>query len=290
MKLTYVDPDQPDPHIDIQKADVTSDPDARSLTINLQPYLAQMSSFPDQPFQLSYKMEIDRTALEQGAAQEQFRNTVYAAFQTDAMTETKNSVTVTADLPVKTENTLLTQEGKSYDRKTRALKWKSTINPGLGIGGMAVNLTKAVYEDRFTAGDQNGYEDQTFGLDEAARQAQVDSIKQQIEKQFADKGLTDATVKVSIIEDDTARVLRVELENTGTETISFEYNTYLINPKHWAANVNLNFRSQVKLLKDETQIRGVPTTKDATASAYVPVSLTVLRKWPMWTAPAHSTI
>lgn len=155
MKLTYVDPDQPDPHIDIQEADITSDPDARSLTINLQPYLAQMSSFPGQPFQLRYKMEIDRTALEQGAAQEQFRNQVSAGFQTDAMTETKNSVTVTADLPVKTENTLLTQEGKSYDRKTRALKWKSTINPGLGIDGMAVNLTKAVYEDRFE--DGSGY-------------------------------------------------------------------------------------------------------------------------------------
>lgn len=281
MKLTYVDPDQPDPHIDIQKADVTSDPDARSLAINLQPYLAQMSSFPDQPFQLSYKMEIDRTALEQGAAQEWFRNQVSAGFQTATMPQPANSVISTADLPVKTENTLLTQEGKGYNKQTRALKWKSTINPGLGIDGMAVNMTKAVYEDRFTAGGQNGYEDQTFGLDEAARQAQVDSIKQQIEKQFADKGLTDATVKVSITEDDTARVLRVELENTGTETISFEYNTYLINPKHWAANVNLNFRNQVKLLKDETQISGVPTTKDATASAYVPVSLTVLRKWPM---------
>lgn len=283
MKLTYVDPDQPDPHIDIEKADVTSDPDARSLTINLQPYLAQMSSFPDQPFQLSYKMEIDRTALEQGAAQEWFRNQVSAGFQTDKMPQPANSVISTADLPVKTENTLLTQEGKGYNKQTRALKWKSTINPGLGIDGMAVNMTKAVYEDRFTAGGQNGYEDQTFGLDEAARQAQVDSIKQQIEQQFEKNNLTDATVKVSITEDDTARVLRVELENTGTETISFEYNTYLINPKHWAANVNLNFHNQVKLLKDKTQIRGVPTTKDATASAYVPVSLTVLRKWPMWT-------
>ena len=283
MKLTYVDPDQPDPHIDIEKADVTSDPDARSLTINLQPYLAQMSSFPDQPFQLSYKMEIDRTALEQGAAQEWFRNQASAGFQTDKMPQPANSVISTADLPVKTENTLLTQEGKGYNKQTRALQWKSTINPGLGIDGMAVNMTKAVYEDRFTAGGQNGYEDQTFGLDEAARQAQVDSIKQQIEQQFEKNNLTDATVKVSITEDDTARVLRVELENTGTETISFEYNTYLINPKHWAANVNLNFRNHVKLLKDETQISGVPTTKDATASAYVTVSLTVLRKWPMWT-------
>lgn len=281
MKLTYVDPDRPDPHIDIQETDVVRNPDTNSLTINLQPYLEKMSGFPDQPFQLSYKMEIDRTALEQGAAQEQFRNTVYAAFQTDAMTETKNSVTVTADLPVKTENTLLTQEGKGYNKQTRALQWKSTINPGLGIDGMAVNLTKAVYEDRFTAGDQNGYEDQTFGLDEAARQVQVDSIKQQIEKQFADKGLTDATVKVSITEDDTARVLRVELENTGTATISFTYNTYLITPQHWAANVNLNFRNQVKLLQNGTEISGTPLTKDATASAYVPVSLTVLRKWPM---------
>lgn len=283
MQLTYVDPDQPDPHIDIQKADVTSDPDARSLTINLQPYLAQMSSFPGQPFQLRYKMEIDRTALEQGAAQEWFRNQASAGFQTDKMPQPANSVISTADLPVKTENTLLTQEGKGYNKQTRALQWKSTINPGLGIDGMAVNMTKAVYEDRFTAGGQNGYEDQTFGLDEAARQAQVDSIKQQIEQQFEKNNLTDATVKVSITEDDTARVLRVELENTGTETISFEYNTYLINPKHWAANVNLNFRNQVKLLKDETQISGVPTTKDATASAYVTVSLTVLRKWPMWT-------
>lgn len=283
MKLTYVDPDQPDPHIDIQKADVTSDPDARSLTIDLQPYLEKMSGFPDQPFQLSYKMEIDRTALEQGAAQEWFRNQASAGFQTAAMPQPANSVISTADLPVKTENTLLTQEDKGYNKQTRALQWKSTINPGLGIDGMAVNMTKAVYEDRFTAGGQNGYEDQTFGLDEAARQAQVDSIKQQIEQQFEKNNLTDATVAVSIIEDDTARVLRVELENTGTETISFEYNTYLINPKHWAANVNLNFRNQVKLLKDETQIRGVPTTKDATASAYVPVSLTVLRKWPMWT-------
>lgn len=281
MKLTYVDPDQPDPHIDIQEADITSDPDARSLTIDLQPYLAQMSSFPGQPFQLRYKMEIDRTALEQGAAQEWFRNQVSAGFQTDKMPQPANSVISTADLPVKTENTLLTQEGKGYNKQTRALQWKSTINPGLGIDGMAVNMTKAVYEDRFTAGGQNGYEDQTFGLDEAARQAQVDSIKQQIEQQFEKNNLTDATVKVSITEDDTARVLRVELENTGTETISFEYNTYLINPKHWAANVNLNFRNQVKLLKDETQISGVPTTKDATASAYVTVSLTVLRKWPM---------
>lgn len=283
MKLTYVDPDQPDPHIDIQEADITSDPDARSLTIHLQPYLAQMSSFPGQPFQLRYKMEIDRTALEQGAAQEWFRNQASAGFQTDKMPQPANSVISTADLPVKTENTLLTQEGKGYNKQTRALQWKSTINPGLGIDGMAVNMTKAVYEDRFTAGGQNGYEDQTFGLDEAARQAQVDSIKQQIEQQFEKNNLTDATVKVSITEDDTARVLRVELENTGTETISFEYNTYLINPKHWAANVNLNFRNQVKLLKDETQISGVPTTKDATASAYVTVSLTVLRKWPMWT-------
>ena len=284
MKLTYVAPDRPDPHIDIQETDVVRNPDTNSLTIDLQPYLEKMSGFPDQPFQLSYKMEIDRTALEQGAAQEQFRNTVYAAFQTDAMTETKNSVTVTADLPVKTENTLLTQEGKSYDRKTRALKWKSTINPGLGIDGMAVNLTKAVYEDRFTAGNQNGYEDQTFGLDEAARQAQEQEIERQIKQQFDEKGLNTATVKVSIVEDKTARVLRVELENTGTATISFTYNTYLINPKHWANNIrNRNFHNQVKLLKDKTQISGVPTTKDATASAYVTVSLTVLRKWPMWT-------
>lgn len=282
MKLTYVDPDRPDPHIDIQETDVVRNPDTNSLTIDLQPYLEKMSGFPDQPFQLSYKMEIDRTALEQGAAQEQFRNTVYAAFQTDAMTETKNSVTVTADLPVKTENTLLTQEGKSYDRKTRALKWKSTINPGLGIDGMAVNLTKAVYEDRFTAGDQNGYEAQTFGLDEAARQAQEQEIERQIKQQFDDKGLTTAKVNVSIIEDQTARVLRVELENTGTATISFTYNTYLLNPQHWAANLQTrNFRNQVKLLKDETKISGTPLTKDATASAYVPVSLTVLRKWPM---------
>lgn len=280
MKLTYVDPDQPDPSIFIAQEHVKRNPDTNSLTINLQPYLEQMKGFPSQPFQLSYKMEIDRTALEQGAAQEQFRNQVSAGFQTDAMTETKNSVTVTADLPVKTENTLLTQEGKSYDRKTRALKWKSTINPGLGIDGMAVNLTKAVYEDRFEVG--SGYYEQTFGLDEAARQAQVDSIKQQIEKQFADKGLNTATVKVSITEDDTARVLRVELENTGTATISFTYNTYLLNPQHWAANLQTrNFRNQVKLLKDETQISGTPLTKDATASAYVPVSLTVLRKWPM---------
>lgn len=284
MKLTYVDPDRPDPHIDIQETDVVRNPDTNSLTIDLQPYLEKMSGFPDQPFQLSYKMEIDRTALEQGAAQEQFRNTVYAAFQTDAMTETKNSVTVTADLPVKTENTLLTQEGKSYDRKTRALKWKSTINPGLGIDGMAVNLTKAVYEDRFTAGNQNGYEDQTFGLDEAARQTQEQEIERQIKQQFDEKGLNTATVKVSITEDDTARVLRVELENTGTATISFTYNTYLLNPQHWAANLQTrNFRNQVKLLKDETKISGTPLTKDATASAYVPVSLTVLRKWPMWT-------
>ena len=284
MQLTYVGPNQPDPTIAIKQKHVTHDPDTNSLTINLQPYLEEMSSFPDQPFQLSYKMEIDRTALEQGAAQEQFRNTVYAAFQTDAMTETKNSVTVTADLPVKTENTLLTQEGKSYDRKTRALKWKSTINPGLGIDGMAVNLTKAVYEDRFTAGNQNGYEDQTFGLDEAARQTQEQEIERQIKQQFDEKGLNTATVKVSITEDDTARVLRVELENTGTATISFTYNTYLLNPQHWAANLQTrNFRNQVKLLKDETKISGTPLTKDATASAYVPVSLTVLRKWPMWT-------
>lgn len=284
MQLTYVNPNQPAPSIFIAQEHVKRNPDTNSLTIDLQPYLEQMKGFPSQPFQLSYKMEIDRTALEQGAAQEQFRNTVYAAFQTDAMTETKNSVTVTADLPVKTENTLLTQEGKGYNKQTRALQWKSTINPGLGIDGMAVNMTKAVYEDRFTAGGQNGYEDQTFGLDEAARQAQVDSIKQQIEQQFEKNNLTDATVAVSIIEDDTARVLRVELENTGTVPISFTYNTYLINPKHWANNIrNRNFHNQVKLLKDKTQIRGVPTTKDATASAYVTVSLTVLRKWPMWT-------
>lgn len=282
MKLTYVAPNQPDPTIAIKQKHVTHDPDTNSLTINLQPYLEEMSSFPDQPFQLSYKMEIDRTALEQGAAQEQFRNQVSAGFQTDAMTETKNSVTVTADLPVKTENTLLTQEGKSYDRKTRALKWKSTINPGLGIDGMAVNLTKAVYEDRFTAGDQNGYEDQTFGLDEAARQAQEQEIERQIKQQFDEKGLNTATVKVSITEDDTARVLRVELENTGTATISFTYNTYLLNPQHWAANLQTrNFRNQVKLLQNGTEISGTPLTKDATASAYVPVSLTVLRKWPM---------
>ena len=155
MKLTYVAPNQPDPTIAIKQKHVTHDPDTNSLTINLEPYLEKMSGFPDQPFQLRYKMEIDRTALEQGAAQEWFRNQVSAGFQTDAMTETKNSVTVTADLPVKTENTLLTQEGKGYNKQTRALKWKSTINPGLGIDGLAVDMTKAVYEDRFE--DGSGY-------------------------------------------------------------------------------------------------------------------------------------
>lgn len=155
MKLTYVAPNQPDPTIAIKQEHVKRNPDTNSLTINLEPYLEKMSGFPDQPFQLRYKMEIDRTALEQGAAQEWFRNQVSAAFQTDAMTETKNSPTVTADLPVKTENTLLMQYGQGYNKQTRALQWKSTINPGLGIDDMAVNLTKAVYEDRFE--DGSGY-------------------------------------------------------------------------------------------------------------------------------------
>lgn len=109
----------------------------------------------------------------------------------------------------------------------------------------------------------------------------MENITQQIKQQFDEKGLNTTTVKVSITEDDTARVLRVELENTGTATISFTYNTYLLNPQHWAANVNLNFRNQVKLLQNGTEISDTPLTKDATASAYVPVSLTVLRKWPM---------
>lgn len=155
MKLTYVAPNQPDPTIAIKQKHVTHDPDTNSLTINLQPYLEEMSSFPDQPFQLSYKMEIDRTALEQGAAQEWFRNQASAGFQTAEMPQPANSVISTADLPVKTENTLLTQEGKGYNKQTRALKWKSTINPGLGIDGLAVDMTKAVYEDRFE--DGSGY-------------------------------------------------------------------------------------------------------------------------------------
>lgn len=70
MKLTYVAPNQPDPTIAIKQEHVKRNPDTNSLTINLEPYLEKMSGFPDQPFQLRYKMEIDRTALEQGAAQE----------------------------------------------------------------------------------------------------------------------------------------------------------------------------------------------------------------------------
>lgn len=110
----------------------------------------------------------------------------------------------------------------------------------------------------------------------------MENITQQIKQQFDEKGLNTTTVKVSITEDDTARVLRVELENTGTATISFTYNTYLLNPQHWAANLQTrNFRNQVKLLQNGTEISDTPLTKDATASAYIPVSLTVLRKWPM---------
>lgn len=155
MQLTYVNPNQPAPPIDIAQEHVKRNPDTNSLTIDLEPYLEKMSSFPDQPFQLSYKMEIDRTALEQGAAQEWFRNQASAGFQTAEMPQPANSVISTADLPVKTENTLLTQEGKGYNKQTRALKWKSTINPGLGIDGLAVDMTKAVYEDRFE--DGSGY-------------------------------------------------------------------------------------------------------------------------------------
>lgn len=142
-----------------------------------------------------------------------------------------------------------------------------------------------VYEDRFTKGSSSseffGYEYQSFGLTEAAIQAQRDSIEQQIKAQFQEKGLTAATVNVSITETDTERVLRVELTNTGTASIQFRYSTYVLKPEHWASNLsNRTFRNQVSLLSAGTTINGVAITKDATASARVTVSGTVLQKWP----------
>ena len=287
LQITYADPGgTPDPVIKIAEDDVTFNPDQRSITLNLQPYFSQMTGLPHQAFRVRYRLQVDRAALEQGASKESFQNQVYGAFRTADMTQTANSTTSSAELPVTTENTLILQTGGTYNSATRALPWTTTINPGLQSGVASPNLTAVVYEDRFTKDASNteffGYEYQSFGLTEDAVQAQIASITTQIQRQFEEKGLQDATVKVSIENSDTDRVLRVELTHTGQASIEFSYSTYVLKPEHWASNIgNRAFRNQVRLLADGTTIDGLPIAKDAVASSYVNVSGTVLRKWPM---------
>lgn len=287
LKITYTDPGGiPDPVIKIAEDDVTFNPDQRSITLDLQPYFFQMAGLPHQAFRVSYRLQVDKAALEQGASKDSFQNQVYGAFQTEDMTQPANSTTSTADLPVTTENTLITQTGGTYNSATRALPWTTEINPGLNAGVASPNLTSVVYEDRFTKDASNpelfGYEYQSFGLTEEAVQAQIDSITAQIQRQFEEKGLQGATVKVSIENSDTDRVLRVELTNTGRASIKFNYSTYVLKPEHWASNISdRRFRNQVRLLADGTTIDGSPIAQNAVAFAYVNVSGTVLRKWPM---------
>ena len=286
MQIVYADPGGvPDPTIPIEEKDVHMDANNRTIDIDLAPYFAQMAGLPKQSFRVTYKLQVDKSALEQGSTPESFRNQVFGEFKTTEMTDLANSAISTAELPVKTENTLILQTGGQYNSATRALPWTTTINPGLQSGVVSPNLTSVVYEDRFTKGSSSseffGYEYQSFGLTEAAIQAQRDSIEQQIKAQFQEKGLTAATVNVSITETDTERVLRVELTNTGTASIQFRYSTYVLKPEHWASNLsNRTFRNQVSLLSAGTAINGVAITKDATASARVTVSGTVLQKWP----------
>lgn len=286
MQIVYADPGGvPDPTIPIEEKDVHMDANNRTIDIDLAPYFAQMAGLPKQSFRVTYKLQVDKSALEQGSTPESFRNQVFGEFKTTEMTDLANSAISTAELPVKTENTLILQTGGQYNSATRALPWTTTINPGLQSGVVSPNLTSVVYEDRFTKGSSSseffGYEYQSFGLTEAAIQAQRDSIEQQIKAQFQEKGLTAATVNVSITETDTERVLRVELTNTGTASIQFRYSTYVLKPEHWASNLsNRTFRNQVSLLSAGTTINGVAITKDATASARVTVSGTVLQKWP----------
>lgn len=287
LQITYSDPGgTPDPVIKIAEDDVTFDPDQRSITLNLQPYFSQMTGLPHQAFRVRYRLQVDRAALEQGASKESFQNQVYGAFQTADMEQTANSTASKAELPVTTENTLILQTGGSYNSATRALPWTTTINPGLQSGVASPNLTSVVYEDRFTKDASNpelfGYEYQSFGLTEDAVQAQIDSITAQIQRQFEEKDLRDATVNVSIENSNTDRVLRVELTNTGRASIEFSYSTYVLKPEHWASNIsNRTFRNQVRLLADGTAIDGLSIAQDAVASAHVGVSGTVLRKWPM---------
>lgn len=289
MKIAYTDPNRPDPVIEIDAEDVAIDQIARTLVIDLEPYFSKMTGLPSQPFEVTYKMQVDKTILEQGGSKESFRNQVYGQFQTQSMQQPAQSVLSTADLPVKTENTLVLQSGIGYDSKTRALKWKTTINPGLMATDPTLkgpNLTSVVYEDRFTKDATNpnlvGYDYQTFGLNAEVIKAQEDSIRSQIQKQI--ENIPGAEAKVSIQETDTDRVLRVELKGTGTASISFDYSTYILKPEHWASNAsNLVFRNSVRLLKEGTEIDGIPITNDASAVSQIKVSGTILKKWPMGT-------
>ena len=150
----------------------------------------------------------------------------------------------------------------------------------------APNLTSVVYEDRFTKDTTNpnlvGYDYQTFGLNAEAIKAQEDSIRSQIQTQI--ESISGAEAKVSIQETDTDRVLRVELKGTGTASIFFNYSTYILKPEHWASNAsNLVFRNSVRLLKEGTEIDGIPITNDASAVSQIKVSGTILKKWPMGT-------
>lgn len=85
MKIAYVDPNRPDPVIEIDAKDIEIDQTARTLIIDLQPYFSKMTGLPSQPFEVTYKMQVDKTILEQGGSKESFRNQVYGQFQTQSM-------------------------------------------------------------------------------------------------------------------------------------------------------------------------------------------------------------
>mgnify|MGYP005764873963 CR=1 FL=1 len=278
LKIEYDTDSSSAPTIEMKKEDVSLEKIGNSATgkekykirIKLDDYISGNKIDTTKPFKITYSMQVDEefiNSVDPNITAEIFKNTVYGEFKTEYLENTRTTPSV-SDTPPYSVDALVSVKGLGYDNKTRKLEWSVIINPPKSTGEQP-NLTKIVFQDDVSNNkglSSNRRDYQSFGWTEKMLEEQKENIKSQIEKQFEEKGLNDATVNISFEPKGDRMYLNVIMEGTGKEQIDFKYYTYSMDARYWGGNLTTTHYNEVALLED-TEVDGKEINYKISATA-----------------------
>lgn len=283
MAIHYLNSDSGVPIIEIKSDDITRS--GQTLTIDLSAYLEQIDG---RDFALKYTTKVNGEDLQAPPVDlNAYKNEIQADIALGDDTFITSPISYT---PENVEQVLLTHRGVSANTQEKTITWETTINPdrsGSGWDLPSPNLTEIVYRDALPKAkpSENNSAWHSFGWTEEMRYATVATVRESIEQNLTEQGLsTDLLEGVEIIEKEDQWVLEVKLSGTGDKPITFQYKTHAQDPKFWAGNRGSKYyyKNTVGLAADGTSVNDDPLTADVFANGNITVNpATVLRKWPM---------
>lgn len=230
----------------------------RTLTIDLKEY---QSILGQAPFSVLVTTNVGEEYVNNIQSNvpttiEPLKNTVKAEFGTRPPTEEEGN-NIHTSLPSTTQPTnlnspLMVKTAIGFNHREHAVEWRVTINPTRTPPLVNPNLKKVQFEDRFNRSEGN-YNWLSFGMTPEQEQAQIADITNQIKTNYPG---VDVTVKIE--QDQDKKLLQVNLDNAGTEPITFQFKTYaqgISGNGGWAANVsNIRYTNTGLLNAENTTI------------------------------------